>query len=160
MSVLRFEPISRNGECCGPDFIETEDGGWVDYGDHAAAIAAKDEEIADLSRKLDNVTSAYMRSIMERNRLSEEIRSLNHMLDKAQVLSGADADRFLDRMKAVDRGEVPKSCKKPGIDTEKLHRILEAKRKEREESEKRQVDQPAPRYDTVFFEGVEALDKL
>jgi hypothetical protein len=154
MSIKRFD-----------DYCEfyrkvCEDGRLVYYDDHATAIAAKDDEIADLSRKLDNVADAYMRSITERNRLQEEVKNLNHMLDKAQVLRGEDADRFLDRMETVDRGEVPKSCKKPGIDTEKLHRILEAKRKEREESEKRQMEQPAPRYDDVYIAGVEALDKM
>lgn len=70
--------------------------------DHAAAIAAKDEEIADFSRKLDNVIDAYMRSVKERNRLSEEIKNLNHLIDKAQVLRGEAAERFLERMDAVD----------------------------------------------------------
>lgn len=55
MSILRFEPILRNGECCGPDFIETQDGFWVSYDDHAAAIADKDEEIARLKSKIEEM---------------------------------------------------------------------------------------------------------
>lgn len=124
-------------------------GDWVYYDDHAAAIAAKDAEIARLKDYLENGNCIHCGEPVsdldvdhwrkcpkhpanaEISALREEIKNLNHLLDKARVLRGDAAEAFIDRMEAVDRGDIPKSNKQPEIDYARLRAIVAEKKKQR-----------------------------
>jgi hypothetical protein len=100
---------------------------YVLFTDHAAAIATKDAEIEtkdaeivwlkdrlaigrcvhcgntvyDVDRDHWRVCPKHPANA-EIYALREEVKNLNHMLDKAQVLRGDGADRFLEKVEAVN----------------------------------------------------------